>query len=73
MEEKGGRLSLTPGGREIAEHMEKVIPYFMNAVFSLRMVSIVTIGVHILLLRGRNTIGNLLKTNSSGDNKKLPF
>ena len=35
MEEKGGRLCLTPGGREIAEHMEKVIFYFMNAVFSL--------------------------------------
>jgi len=49
VQEKAGKLCLSPGGREIAEHMEQVIPYFVNAVFSPRMVSIVTIAVHILL------------------------
>lgn len=49
LEEKDGKLFLTPGGREIAEHVQEVVPLFMGYVFCLKTVSIATIGVHILL------------------------
>jgi hypothetical protein len=57
MEEKDGMLHLTPGGREIAEHMQEVIPYFMDTLFSLRIVSGITIAVHILLSILKLTFG----------------
>ncbi len=44
-----GRYALTPGGREIAEHIQEAIPIFMNAVLSTQVVSAVTIVVHIFL------------------------
>jgi Co/Zn/Cd efflux system component len=49
LEERQGKFSLTPRGREVAEHMQEVIPYFMKTIFSVKMASIVTIAVHVLL------------------------
>ncbi len=48
-EEKDGKFSLTPAGREIAEHTQEVIPFFMGHVFSTKTVAILTIVVHVLL------------------------
>jgi len=47
--EKEGKFHLTPGGREIAEHLQEVIPFFFEVVLSPKTVAIVTIGVHVLL------------------------
>jgi general stress protein CsbA len=49
LEEMDGILHLTPGGREIAEHVQEVIPRFMGDFFSPKTVSTVTIAVHVLL------------------------
>ena len=49
LEERDGKFFLTPGGREIAEHMQEVIPFFAGTIFSAKAVSIVTIAVHVLL------------------------
>ena len=49
LEEHDGKYLLTPGGREIAEHMQAAIPFFFEVVFSARMVSMVTIFIHIML------------------------
>lgn len=49
LEDVDGRFHLTPGGREIAEHMQEVIPLFMGNIFSPKTVSTVTVAVHILL------------------------
>jgi len=40
---------LTPGGREVAQCIKDAIPLFFNAVLSARMVSIITIIIHVLL------------------------
>jgi Co/Zn/Cd efflux system component len=47
--EEDGRYNLTPGGRELAEFMQEIIPFFMNKIFSPQMASLITIFVHILL------------------------
>ena len=44
-----GKYALTPGGLEIAQHMNEVIPLFFNTVLSTKAVSIVTIIIHVLL------------------------
>lgn len=49
IEQKDGTYSLTPGGKEIALHMQRVIPLFFNAILSTKMVLLVTIAIHILL------------------------
>jgi len=49
LDERDGRFFLTPGGREIAEHIQEVIPFFAGTIFSAKAVSIVTITVHVLL------------------------
>jgi hypothetical protein len=49
LKEKERKFYLTSGGREIAEHMQKMIPLFMGTLFSPNTVSIVTVAVHILL------------------------
>jgi hypothetical protein len=46
IEERGDRYYLTPGGREIAEHMKEVIPLFMNWVLSPETASLLTIWFH---------------------------
>jgi Co/Zn/Cd efflux system component len=48
-EERDGKFSLTPAGREIAEHTQEVIPFSMGHVFSTKTVAILTIAVHVLL------------------------
>ena len=49
LEEKDGKFFLTPGGREIGEHMQEVIPSFMGGLLSPKTVSIFTVAVHVLL------------------------
>jgi len=56
-EERDGKFFLTPGGREIAEHMQLTIPFFVGTLFSAKVVSIVTIAVHILLSVLKLTFG----------------
>jgi ABC-type multidrug transport system fused ATPase/permease subunit len=56
-EERDGRFSLTPAGREIAEHAQEVIPLFMGRVFSTKTVAILTIAVHVLLSILKLTFG----------------
>jgi multisubunit Na+/H+ antiporter MnhF subunit len=46
MEEREGRYYLTPGGREVAEHMKEVIPLFMEWVLSAETASVLTIWFH---------------------------
>jgi len=49
LEEKDGKYYLTPAGREIAEHMQLVIPAFMRWVFAPETVSLFSIGAHVVL------------------------
>jgi Co/Zn/Cd efflux system component len=49
LEEKNGKYALTPAGREMTEHIQAAIPFFFDRVLSVKMVSIVTISVHVLL------------------------
>jgi Co/Zn/Cd efflux system component len=49
LEEEEGKYVLTPGGREMAEHMQAVIPLFFETILSPRTVSIASIAVHVLL------------------------
>jgi len=46
---KDGRYFLTKGGKEIAEHFKKVIPFFFKFIFSIKTVSKITIVIHIIL------------------------
>jgi Co/Zn/Cd efflux system component len=46
---KNGKYHLTPKGLEMASHMQEAIPVFIGNVFSPKMVSVVTIVIHILL------------------------
>jgi multisubunit Na+/H+ antiporter MnhF subunit len=46
MEERDGRYHLTPGGREVAEHMKEMIPLFMEWVLSPETASLLTIWLH---------------------------
>lgn len=57
LEEKDGKIFLTHGGREIAEHMQLTIPFFVGTLFSAKVVSIVTIAVHVLLSILKLTFG----------------
>ncbi len=49
LEERDGRYHLTPGGREIAEHMQRVIPAFMQWVFSAETASFFSLVAHVVL------------------------
>jgi len=49
VEERDGRYHLTPGGREIAEHMQRLIPAFMKWVLSPETASFLSIWVHVAL------------------------
>jgi Co/Zn/Cd efflux system component len=46
MKERDGRYSLTPGGREVAEHMNEMIPLFMEWALSPETASLLTIWFH---------------------------
>jgi Co/Zn/Cd efflux system component len=47
--ETNGNYHLTPKGLEMAHHMQEAIPVFIGNIFSPKMVSVVTIVIHILL------------------------
>jgi Co/Zn/Cd efflux system component len=49
LEERDGRYHLTPGGREIAEHMQRVIPAFMKWIFSPETASLFSLLIHVVL------------------------
>ena len=49
LERTEGKISLTPGGREMAEHMQEMIPLFFETILSPKTVSIVTIVAHVIL------------------------
>jgi len=49
LEQKAGLYHLTPGGREIAEHMEMVIPAFMGWAYSPQTASLVSLWFHVVL------------------------
>jgi Co/Zn/Cd efflux system component len=57
-----GKYQLTPKGLEMASHMQEAIPVFIGNIFSPRMVSLVTIGIHILLTIIKCGIGALFQS-----------
>jgi hypothetical protein len=57
LEEKDGKYFLTPDGREIAEHMQLTIAFFVGTLFSAKVVSIVSVAVHVLLSVLKLTFG----------------
>ena len=48
LEHRDGLYHLTPGGREIAEHMEMMIPAFMEWAQSPQIASLVSLWVHVV-------------------------
>lgn len=59
LEEKDGQYFLTPGGREIAEHMQEAIPAFMTWVSSAETASLVSIVAHVVLSILKLSVGFL--------------
>jgi Co/Zn/Cd efflux system component len=57
IEERDGQYHLTPGGREIAEHMQRVIPAFMEWVFSPETASFFSLIAHAVLSVLKLSIG----------------
>jgi Co/Zn/Cd efflux system component len=49
LEEREGKYFLTPGGRELSEHMQIYIPEFMKWLFSAPTASLISLWVHIVL------------------------
>lgn len=62
LEERDGRYHLTPGGREIAEHMQRVIPAFMKWVFSPEMASLFSLVAHVILSVLKLSVGFLSRS-----------
>jgi len=62
LEERHGQYLLTPGSREIAEHMQRVIPAFMKWVFSPETASLLSVLVHVVLSVLRLGIGFLSRS-----------
>ena len=62
LEERDGRYHLTPGGREIAEHMQRVIPAFMKWVFSPETASLFSLVAHVVLSVLKLSIGFLSRS-----------
>lgn len=59
---ENGKYHLTPKGLEMASHMQEAIPVFIGNIFSSRMVSFVTIVIHILLTVIKCGIGALFQS-----------
>jgi Co/Zn/Cd efflux system component len=57
--ENEGKYSLTPAGKEIAEHMNEVIPLFMEWAYSVETASKLSIMVHLVLSVLKLTFGVL--------------
>jgi Co/Zn/Cd efflux system component len=62
LEERDGRYHLTPGGREMAEHMQRVIPAFMTWVFSAETAALFSLAAHIVLSVLKLSIGFLSRS-----------
>jgi Co/Zn/Cd efflux system component len=62
LEERDGRYHLTPGGREIAEHMQRVIPAFMKWVFSPETASLFSLVAHVVLSVMKLSVGFLSRS-----------
>jgi len=62
LEERDGRYCLTPGGREIAEHMQRVIPAFMKWVFSAETAALFSLAAHVVLSVLKLSIGFLSRS-----------
>jgi Co/Zn/Cd efflux system component len=62
LEERDGRYHLTPGGREIAEHMQRVIPTFMKWVFSPQTASFVSLVAHMVMSVLKLSVGFLSRS-----------
>jgi len=62
LEERDGRYHLTPGGREIAEHMQRVIPAFMKWVFSPETASLFSLVAHVVLSVLKLSVGFLSRS-----------
>ena len=62
LEERDGRYYLTPGGREIAEQMQRVIPAFMEWVFSPETASLFSLVVHVVLSVLKLSVGFLSRS-----------
>jgi Co/Zn/Cd efflux system component len=62
LEERDGRYHLTPGGREIAEHMQRIIPAFMKWVFSPETASLFSLVAHVVLSVLKLSIGFLSRS-----------
>ena len=62
LEERGSRYHLTPGGREIAEHMQRVIPAFMKWVFSPETASLFSLVAHVVLSVLKLSVGFLSRS-----------
>jgi len=62
LEERDGRYHLTPGGREIAEHMQMIIPAFMGWVFSPETTSLFSLAVHAVLSVLKLSVGFLSRS-----------
>jgi Co/Zn/Cd efflux system component len=62
LEERDGQYHLTPGGREIAEHMQRVIPAFMKWVFSPETASLFSLAAHVVLSVLKLSVGFLSRS-----------
>ena len=64
IEELNGNYAyaLSPKGREMAEHMQEMIPQFFNRLLSEQMVSLLTIAVHVLLSAVKLGVGVLSRS-----------
>ena len=62
LEERDSRYHLTPGGKEIAEHMQRVIPAFMKWVFSPETASLFSLVAHAVLSVLKLSVGFLSRS-----------
>jgi Co/Zn/Cd efflux system component len=62
LEERDSRYYLTPGGREMAEHMQRVIPAFMKWVFSPETASLFSLVAHVVLSVLKLSVGFLSRS-----------
>ena len=62
LEQREGLYHLTPGGREMAEHMEMMIPAFMEWVHSPQTASLVSLWVHVVLSLVKLGVGFLSRS-----------
>lgn len=64
LKEREGKYFLTPGGRELSEHMQMYIPEFMKWLFSASTASLISLWFHVVLSILKLAFG--LLSNSAG-------